>query len=128
MVTSFVIDRERWLNGDNPERGRSVLRAESGAMCCLGFYAEACGLTPEQLDDVSDPSDIGGAGKADVPLEMQWLVRRFGPGELDWMVPSDACNDLTWTNDMDTVFNREQAIERLFELRGIKVEFTGGSY
>jgi hypothetical protein len=121
MVTKFVIDRERWLRGDRPDLGMSMLRDEHGRMCCLGFYAEACGVAPEAIEQVADPAGIGGDGQADIPTEMQWLVRRYAE---DWRVTSAECNDITFTNDYGNVLDREKALTAFFAAQGIEIEFV----
>lgn len=128
MVTTFTIDREKWLRGGlSPIASATpipLLLDDQGRRCCLGFYAQACGLSDEQLANVSDPSEVGGVGQGAIPSEMNWLVRhdRFR----DEVRPSDACNELTWTNDSPYTGpdQREREVARLFEERGITVEFT----
>lgn len=60
----LTIERAKWRRGgdtdDLCERfGDTQLRAPNGMMCCLGFDAIACGLSPDSLIGVADPKDIG---------------------------------------------------------------------
>ncbi len=41
MITSFTVDRSRWLRG---ERNSFLQRTTDGKRCCLGFLALACGV------------------------------------------------------------------------------------
>ena len=44
----LVIDRATWLRGEGHEQSY-LLRECDGKMCCLGFFALACGLHPERI-------------------------------------------------------------------------------
>lgn len=83
-------------------------------MCCLGFYGEACGLTPNQL------MGRGHLTSLLVP-QAEWLEQRK-----DEMQVEDA---LTETNDKENGIHparREAKIAKLFKQYGnIEVQFVG---
>lgn len=43
----FTIDRRKWLRGKGKEF--SKLLRSNGEMCCVGFYAKACGLSDNAI-------------------------------------------------------------------------------
>lgn len=75
----LTIDRTKWRRGGPGEQdaeakakgsyeahtyalnrrfGQTMLLNNKGLMCCLGFDALACGLAPEDIENVGEPSDI----------------------------------------------------------------------
>ena len=50
------IDRRTWLRGEGPTD--SALLRSDGEKCCLGFYALACGLAPENILTLKTPSEV----------------------------------------------------------------------
>ena len=53
LPTEFTVSRKNWLRGDEDN---SMLRDRSGKMCCMGFYAKACGYTD---DEIRNEGDLG---------------------------------------------------------------------
>jgi hypothetical protein len=122
MITTFTIDRAKWLNGSIPDD--SALRDTKGRMCCLGFYAKACGVKAKPLTGKGYPHQL----TIGLPNEMDWLIEsantdgRGGHG-------SNAAYNLVRANDDDmagiTRRERERSIKAQFRAAGITVKFTG---
>lgn len=55
-VKSFVVDRSKWLRGEGFDD--SCLLTTGNRMCCLGFYAEACGLDRKTIRNIQSPSGV----------------------------------------------------------------------
>lgn len=105
----LTIDRTKWLRGAGCEPSR-LLRKEDGKMCCLGFYAKACGLTDDDIVGQPNPSGVNRA----LPDEMLWL---FGQQN-----NSDECLRLMEENDSSEV--SESKISEIFAKNGVEVEFV----
>jgi hypothetical protein len=104
----LVIDRKRWKRGDSG----SALLTRSGQMCCLGFYARACGFSAKEILDVGD---------------LESLVDFYGSaGGISKSILANE-NDLIRVNDSETVRgkDRERELTRLFEAYGVKLSFKG---
>src|SRR5689334_10270078 len=48
----IVINRSTWIRGIGCTDSALLRR---GKMCCLGFYAKACGVSDEQMDQIKTP-------------------------------------------------------------------------
>lgn len=110
----LVIDRSRWLRGEGASASR-LLRPCDGKMCCLGFYLESCGLTPEVMLDEETPFNvrekIEGSGA-------EWLlngISHSGSG-MALMIAND--------NMGKTDVSREGYIKQMFEEHGVDVTFV----
>ncbi len=111
-MRQLVIDRNRWYRGEG-FGGGSLLQPD-GKMDCIGFYAVACGVDPENLD-VGTPAAI----RAHLPREMSWLLGDH------WN--SFECRMLGWANDMKMdEADREECIAGLFSHHEVYVEFVNG--
>lgn len=62
-VKKFVIDRSKWLRGQGSIN--SYLLDNEGKMCCLGFYAQECGLRPQDIKNVAEPITVVVSKKKD---------------------------------------------------------------
>jgi hypothetical protein len=64
----LTIVRSKWRRGGNNNTHLGVTRLlnDRGRMCCLGFDAIACGLSPAIIKGLGEPCEIG---QADVPRE-----------------------------------------------------------
>lgn len=56
-ITELVIDRSKWKRG-SPCSQDTYLLDEDGKMCCLGFYALACGADKESIRNKSEPDGL----------------------------------------------------------------------
>jgi hypothetical protein len=113
-VTEFTIDRSKWGRGCGDG---ILLSPDDGKMCCLGFYALACGVSPSSINNQGFPSDV-----AALPGEMDWLFRAFSD---ESVTPAE--EQIASTNDKENLLakDREKKIREHFATRGIKVKFTG---
>jgi hypothetical protein len=116
----LVIDRSKWLRGEGSDDSY-LLRNEDGKLCCLGFYAQACGLETEAITNVATP--------AQVPK----YANIWGDGAC-WLFDesnvSSTCNDLMMINDeklpfFDSEKEREEQVAAIFAKHGVQVEFVG---
>lgn len=79
-MRQLVISESKWYRGKGDIASR-LCRISDGMMCCLGFEAIANGLKPENIMNISFPSDIGsnrdepeGYIPAALPDSMKWLL------------------------------------------------------
>ena len=52
-VKSFIVKRKNWCRGKGSHS--SCLANNANNLCCLGFYAEACGLNRKIIRNITDP-------------------------------------------------------------------------
>lgn len=116
----LVIERDRWLRGEGSSDSY-LLRDSDGKMCCLGFYALACGLMKIQIANVTDPA---GARRPTKAFEDALVHIPLNPEEMP-LGNSQAAKDLMSANDSIELEDneREQRLERLFAKIGVQVEF-----
>jgi len=57
MLKEFTIDRSVWLLPETSLEDSSLL-ADDGKMCCLGQYANACGVKDRYIKNVSSFEDL----------------------------------------------------------------------
>lgn len=109
-VKSFTIDRAKW--------GKGACLNEDGTMCCLGFYAKACGLTNSDIK-------LWGVPHYGVP---SWatLAESYG-------LHSDVSNLVSWNDNSHASGGKarrcradvEKAITKIFARHDVKVTFRG---
>lgn len=113
IIKQFTIDRKKWARGR--EKVNKLLKND-GTMCCLGFYAKACGLNDEQILHTGAPHQL----LVPLPRQMAWLV-----DEANCDATTDA-SDLIFANDsMLRDGPRERKIIKIFAQKGIEVTFKG---
>ena len=131
-VTEFTIDRSKWLRGQGSEKSR-LLRPSDGKMCCLGFYALACGLKPEEIEERDTPKNAGAPYQN--CKQAAWLFHHcLDPLSKVSKVTecSGDCYDLMSANDDKANENfteeeREKAIVSTFAANGVTVKFIDGT-
>jgi len=123
----LIIDRSKWLRGEGSQRSK-LLREEDGKMCCLGFYALACGLTPEQIKGVSSPDQPEIKEAFADKASFLFLYNSGAPLER-----SNTCAILMGDNDayvsdmaMESEEERERLITLNFANNGVTVKFIDG--
>src|SRR5271168_758361 len=62
-VKKFTVVRKDWYRGKGSDK--SCLANTADRLCCLGFYAEACGLDRKTIRNLSSPSDAVDATKGE---------------------------------------------------------------
>jgi len=135
-VKKFTIKRSKWGRGN--ENTASLLNTRNGKMCCLGFYALACGFKPEDIENLTGPDSLVSALRGDgvstkygrnvdlrkrnIKWETKLVLLEYGNAS-----PSEVCSNLMSVNDdhdmkpNDPV--RENRIADLFKKIGVQVEF-----
>jgi hypothetical protein len=115
----LTINRSKWLRGEGVATSR-LLRSSDGKMCCLGFYALACGLKEYQIREVGGPSSLLSPPDED-GKSYNYLTNT--PGQ--WLLEGVDRIHLMEVND-DRNKNkqyREEEIARLFARHGVTVKF-----
>lgn len=130
-VTSFKINRSKWLCGElywreeraNKVDSESVLLDTSGRMCCLGFYAKACGVPSDKLLNLPDYSYMNNVSA----LPSTLIDRCNTDPRHDSNTNTDTAESLLHTNDAVgyAAGAREKEIAKLFKKAGISVSFIG---
>ena len=122
----FEVKRSEWSRGDSyhsalfmaprnrypafPERRR----------CCLGFFANACGLSDEDIEGIRIPFQIGSIpGNVDFAHWDDWGSLFAGDGSPRVNEAIMACNDSS-SNDE----TREQELTDLFSVIGHEIVFV----
>lgn len=115
-VKTFTVKRSEWLRGFNIN---SCLLNEDGKMCCLGFYARACGLRKQDILDMSDPEQCTSV------KNKKWntFLIDDDDGSDD---NSQYCWELMEANDDKNLSDkkREKKLTSTFKKAGVKVEFV----
>jgi len=127
-IKKFVIDRRYWLRGS---RVNSCLINNSGNMCCLGFYAIACGLDKKTIRNLACPQTAVSATKGDVVPNIHgkyvtrssdsiWKTKLVG----SYDVNTPTCQELMEINDSNlSDEEKEKKITSNFKKLGIQVTF-----
>jgi hypothetical protein len=121
----LTIDRAKWLRGEGFKESM-LLRSYDDKMCCLGFYARACGVPKAAMIDIDTPYNVKEALTTWTKAKKgaRWL---FASGRKFFTI-SNACQSLMKVNDDDeeyTEAEREARITMLFSEHGVEVEFVG---
>lgn len=114
---SFTISRSKW--------GREALLNDNGTMCCLGFWAKACGFKPDEINGCSHtPGDVDRQGD-DTPDKRMKAFNK---------IPIHVRENLAEINDNDVGAEdpsgkplsdeeREGHIKAIFSTFGVRVNF-----
>lgn len=130
----LIIDRLTWLRGEG-EGDSYLYRATDKKMCCLGFYALACGLSIKDIDSQTTPPEVHRTyGK----VIADWLLDKSKFPESPGRIASDSCSLLMEVNDayvtthneelddpghIESEELREAKIITEFAKHGVEVEF-----
>lgn len=112
-ATKFIIDRSKWARGG--EAHTFLLNSSNRRMCCLGFYALACGVTKHDIQERSAYYDLMYPASREIPSEL---------------APHGGLHDrLVNANDNGEIPGhvREERITELFASIGVGVEFVDGN-
>lgn len=110
---TFTIDRSKWVRGG--ENGASRLLNYAYFMCCMGFYARACGVPTTDLLGRSYPDEVEcGCVPGIVTKKGGKSMKAIG-----W--------DLAAYNDNSALSeaSRELKVRACFKRIGVTVKFTG---
>ncbi len=111
----FVIDRSTWANGHTVGHSsigdKTMLEHEStGAQCCIGFYAESCGVPSRALRGVSSVDGLADKHR-----------NKLGISDDGDLADFYSRND----DSAGSTKQRETALTRLFRERDVVVRFVG---
>ena len=130
---SFDINRRTWLNGTWIAAGVAhesmLFSPDVRGMCCLGVYAEACGVSPRKMSGHGDYSDSEIWAPYRIP-ENSSLRKLMSPpanAEDEYCNTSKTHGSLVTINDNEemSLEQREKKIQKTFKTVGVTVKFTG---
>jgi hypothetical protein len=115
-VDSFVVERSKWLRGSPP----GVLMDDDEKMCCLGFYAKACGFKDEDIRNVPAPYSLVYQDK------YEWKTKLLVSDPISGRGSSEFCKDAINTNDVEGLSDseRESDLTDTFNKIGITLTFV----
>ena len=137
LLRSFTIDRKRWARGpfgSNKLFSRGGFTRGPGRKCCIGFYAEACGFEPKELDGYGTLQmmlDGPGPGSSTYGSASSMGARARRLFESVWTTAGthedDFFQGLYSINDSGEIpeHERERQVKAWFRSRGIRVTFKG---
>ena len=134
-VKKFTVVRKDWYRGKGTDK--SCLANSANKLCCLGFYAEACGLDRKTIRNLPSPEEAVRAtkGKHVNTIYDKSVTRESGvvwETELtacyyrsDDDCNTSLCSDLMNINDDQELKEeeREKQLKEKFKEIGIKVIF-----
>lgn len=121
----FEVKRSEWVRGDgsisalllseNNRRPDSPERKR----CCLGFFANACGIPDEELEERPSPASVSAFG-----VSTDWDALSYGSGlsadDTEHCREIITCNDTAGATDT----RREKELRRLFDEIGHEIVFV----
>lgn len=115
----LIINRLHWYRGNNS--GSRLLRGD-GTKCCLGFLAEECGATADQIRRVPSPSD-----EPHIAWPEGLIISREEPGFAKIWKDTSLCMRMILTNDDSALYDhqREPKLIELFREIGYELSFVG---
>lgn len=121
--TELVIDRKRWLRG---EEKSALVRKFDKKMCCLGFLGRACGIRRKDMVAVARPERLNSS--SDIKKWPAWLVSFIEmPAwqDADYFDTGRLGQQLMSLNDNQEISDkmREYKLKRKFKSVGLEVEF-----
>ena len=115
-IKELVIDRSKWKRG-SPNAHDTYLLDDDGKMCCLGFYALACGVDEESIRNKTEPEFL----EFEIPglsYDNEETGLRHNTAFTQSAIP---INDSQYLDET----KREEALIRLFKEDGKKLTFEG---
>lgn len=117
-LETLVIDRTKWARGF---KAGSLLDL-SGKMCCLGFYAKACGNTDDQIIGRGMPEQRDfDVARQTWSSSADWLFNKEQTTNSEVCIRLAKCNDNPRSDDKQ----KERVIKKTFLKHGVKVKFIG---
>lgn len=107
-MQQLEIDRTKWYRGNKYLDSRLL---SARGMCCLGFYALACGLEEVEILNKSYPN-------ADDKRNPEWLFESYLDRNFNEILAQ--INDSSLTSDAE----KEKKITRIFAEHGVEVTFV----
>jgi hypothetical protein len=131
-IKSFVVNRKNWYRGKGMRHSRLLNNANN--MCCLGFYALACGLDKKVIRNIQDPLNAVRITESN-PKAMDSQYRNvLRKSEVIWntkLVPKNREDNSVLARKLMTVNDekelseekREETLTKLFKKMGVEVKF-----
>lgn len=124
----LTIDRSKWLRGEGSDESY-LLRESDGKMCCVGFFAIACGVSPDEIRGKKG-IDMNHHKILDDCVSFSCLPNppaKMGRNKYR-AVPVQVLIDLYNFNDFKDVpeGQREMNIQDSFKTIGVEVTFVDG--
>ena len=114
----FTIDRAEWVNGgrDPDKSGESGLLNPEDNACCLGFYANACGVPWDKLFNMDTPRELLTTRRITLPLMLDEhkCTSYFARLCMDINDESSLCAK-----------ERERQLRAAFKEHDVKIKFVG---
>ena len=116
QIKELVIDRSKWKRG-SPNDHDTYLLDDDGKMCCLGFYALACGVDEESIRNKTEPEF----------LEFEIPSLSYDSEETRLIYNTEFTQRAILINDSQSISEdkREEALILLFKKDGTKLSFEG---
>lgn len=122
-VKKFTIKRSKWSRAPSmlnaPGNWENSLLNPDGTKCCLGFYADSCGLQSKDIKCVSSPMQVINIQNKNWDT---FLTENLGN---EYEYNAKDCVELIDINDDPTTTDKfkEKQIAKIFEKHGVKVKF-----
>jgi len=136
----LIIDRKTWLRGEGHKKS-FLVRESDGKQCCLGFLAQACGFSKEELTKKRSVLSLFIVPVAENTYSVCNSVdpikrERIKPTVLEKLVcdcdSKSSFNNAIGSDLMDvnddpklSDYERETKLTELFATVGVEVEFRG---
>ncbi len=115
-IKELVIDRSKWKRG-SPNAHDTYLLDDDGKMCCLGFYALACGADEESILNRGEPDGL----EFEIPGLSYGYEETGGIRNTSFTAMAIPINDRKTMGEAE----REEVLIRLFKEDGIDLTFEG---
>lgn len=115
LLKTLRIERKFWGRGESGGSLLGIRPDNKGRMCCLGFYAKACGISRTEYENRAMPDEVTPNGVRKVRA---WGLLLNNPKITQRLA---AINDSINSNDL----HKETRIKAVFSKLGVKVRFVG---
>lgn len=126
---SVSINRNKWLRGKEAKNKSAMLKEDNGKMCCLGFYAKACGISEKLMSNKMSPGEVTDRLNETNKRWDTWLLQgASGSEKMNLKSDSAEAIKLMRINDdhKTTDAQKEEAIKKIFNKHGVSVYFYNG--
>lgn len=128
-LKEFVIDRSKWLCGAESlkkvidQKKEDLFDIRSKRSCCLGLYANQCGIGKDILKNNSTIFGLVAEANSHPKIKkLEWLNEHIGNFNTDRVE-----SEFMLTNDDPEISQkeRESRLKKAFAKNGVKVKFVG---
>lgn len=131
--TAFVIDRAKWVCGDNSDQwdNPSSLLNTQGNMCCLGQIMSQCGFHDDELRDLVSPAEVvycaGQKPGGFLTEAYRTYPKDGGRVKAGDIVDTTLAQAAMYANDTGdlSLREREAKLKELFASHDVKLTFKG---